>query len=791
MSTRRNATVGAVITALMLAGASAPPAVAASTVTFSATYGTDAGLQLDDARLLNGSQGGYAVTKNLHLLPETLGQVNSTGVRSVRIDHIFDDDFYGLVSRDSAGALTFDFTKLDSVVLPLFDQGMVPWFTLSYMPGALAKDKFTAPSSLTDWSTVVSTTVKHYADLGHAGLNWEVWNEPDFDFWKSGASAFNDLYAASASAVKSADSTAQIGGPAVYNIQAPIMGSFLDYIAANPTVAFDFVSWHDYGDNDFSKSATVAGMLSSRKIPAKKQYVTEWHTTAAFGSTPGGDADTNVLASYAARRLTSALLQPTLNGVFFFSPVEGWNPTADFSTDLGLLTVEGHRKAVGNVFEMFDIMPSTVLTSTTSGAPTDRSVGAIATADTGSKTTAFLAWNDGTDASTVSLSASSLPFASSNFSVTRYDVNATAGNYYADWSAGTRNRTTGPNELLRPSSVNVSAPASTWSSQVSMPAKSVSLFVLSPATQAAGAVSLSTPTSSTNVARASTVTSSSSYTGGGWGGAKLVDGRRHTYNASDTGGISQGFTSDATSTAQATQWVQLDLGSTKTFDTATLWPRDDQDADGSSFPVDFTLAGSNDGSTWTSLVSRTGYKAGQKVTGPQVFSTGKAAYRYVRLTATKQGLPVTEGTSQVSRLQLAELELTNTGLSNPGFETGDLSSWSVEGAASVVSTVAYDGRNAATFTGAGKGVYQVVSGLTPNTTYTFTGFAKSAAGEPVYIGAKNFGGTEVSTPVTTGHWKQTSVTFTTGSSATSALLYFYKNSGTAQAWVDGAVLVAQ
>lgn len=112
----------------------------------------------------------------------------------------------------------------------------------------------------------------------------------------------------------------------------------------------------------------------------------------------------------------------------------------------------------------------------------------------------------------------------------------------------------------------------------------------------------------------------------------------------------------------------------------------------------------------------------------------------------------------------------------------------MEGAASVVSTNTYDGRYAATFTGAGKGVFQVVSGLTPNTTYTFSGFAKSAGGEPVYVGAKNFGGTEVSTPVTTNRWKQASVTFTTGPSATSALLYFYKNSGSAQAWVDGAVL---
>ncbi len=58
----------------------------------------------------------------------------------------------------------------------------------------------------------------------------------------------------------------------------------------------------------------------------------------------------------------------------------------------------------------------------------------------------------------------------------------------------------------------------------------------------------------------------------------------------------------------------------------------------------------------------------------------------------------------------------------------------------------------------------------------------------MYLGAKNFGGAEVSSPVTTSRWKQASVTFTTGASSTSALLYFYKNSGAAQAWVDGAVL---
>ncbi len=69
----------------------------------------------------------------------------------------------------------------------------------------LNSNKFAAPSSLTDWSTLVQSTVAHYKSLGYTGLNWEVWNEPDGNFWQSGQQSFDNLYAASAQAVKAAD----------------------------------------------------------------------------------------------------------------------------------------------------------------------------------------------------------------------------------------------------------------------------------------------------------------------------------------------------------------------------------------------------------------------------------------------------------------------------------------------------------------------------------------------------------------------------------------------------------
>lgn len=777
----------------MVAGSalSALPARAASALVVSSTYGTNVG-SLGTSRLLNASQGGYQATKNLHYLPANYGLISSLGLHQIRIDHIFDDAFYSAVSRNSTGGLVLDFSRLDSVVLPLFSEGMSPWFTLSYTPSALGSNWNSAPNSVSEWSSVVSATVAHYSALGHSGLNWEFWNEPDGSFWQSGISAYETFYAATAHAVKSSDPTAQVGGPAVYNINSTLMSSFLDYIAANPTVPLDFVSWHDYGGTDFSSASTVATMLSSRGISPRKEYITEWNYTPTSGSSPGGGADTNDLVSYSARRLTSALAQPALTGVFIFSPLEGWTPTADFSTDLGLTTIDGHRKAGANVFDMLNLMPNTLLSSAISGAPSDRSVGAIATGDTTTQSLAILAWNDGADASSFQLNASSLPFAGSNFKVMRYDVNGVAGNYYSDWLSGPRNLSPGTNEILRPSSVSVLAPATSWSTSTNLSAKSVALFVLVPTKDATGSAVLSSPPTMANIARGASVTTSSSYVDSGWSPANLVDGRRHTFAGADSGSPTNGFTSAADLTAGSTEWAKLDLGASKQFDTVTLWPRDDQAADGSSFPVDFVIAGSNDGSAWSTLASRVGYHAGAPVFGPQVFSVAQSSFRYVRLTATRLGQPVTELSGIVYRLQLAELEITNAGLPNPSFETGDLSAWSAYGAATVVSDNGYDGQYAATFTGTGQGIFQTINGLSPNTTYEFGGFLRSSvAGDPVYIGVKNYGGAEISVPISGTVYKQGWVRFTTSSTSTSALVYVYKNSGSAQSWVDDAMLIRQ
>ncbi|MDX3247126.1 carbohydrate binding domain-containing protein [Streptomyces sp. ME18-1-4] len=122
-------------------------------------------------------------------------------------------------------------------------------------------------------------------------------------------------------------------------------------------------------------------------------------------------------------------------------------------------------------------------------------------------------------------------------------------------------------------------------------------------------------------------------------------------------------------------------------------------------------------------------------------------------------------------------------VSNADFETGSMSPWVNSGAApSVTSSNARTGTYALTTQASGSGANQNLTGLSPNTTYLLTGWAKVAnAGETLAIGVKNYGGTETFTNVATSSYTQAAVLFTTGSSSTTATIYCWKNTGGAGA----------
>jgi hypothetical protein len=125
---------------------------------------------------------------------------------------------------------------------------------------------------------------------------------------------------------------------------------------------------------------------------------------------------------------------------------------------------------------------------------------------------------------------------------------------------------------------------------------------------------------------------------------------------------------------------------------------------------------------------------------------------------------------------------------NGDFENGT-ASWNPVGG-SLVSSGAQSGNNAFQTNPAFSGVFQTISGLLPNTQYTLSGWAKvGTAGEPVYIGVKNYGGMEQNSAVTSTNYTQVSLTFTTGSNSTAAEIYCWRNGGTTPAACDNFKVV--
>lgn len=117
-------------------------------------------------------------------------------------------------------------------------------------------------------------------------------------------------------------------------------------------------------------------------------------------------------------------------------------------------------------------------------------------------------------------------------------------------------------------------------------------------------------------------------------------------------------------------------------------------------------------------------------------------------------------------------------LGNPGFEETALSpwgAWNPAGNTAVVTTNFRTGTKAIRQQGGETSLEQVITGLSPNTTYVFGGYAKvSTAGESAMFGVKNYGGAAVNTAITNTSYTNSSVTFTTGATNSSVTVYMYK-----------------
>ncbi len=187
-----------------------------------------------------------------------------TDVEYVRFHAIFLDDM-GVYDEDSAGRPIYNFSYVDQAYDGLLQNGVRPFVELSFMPKKLAakdaphafwyKQNVAPPKDWAKWDDLIYQFTKHLADRYGvdevAKWYFEVWNEPNIDFWVGDPKqpTYFELYDHSAAAVKRVSPRFRVGGPAT--AQAAWTDAFIQH-CVEKHVPVDFVSTHVYG-NDSAK----------------------------------------------------------------------------------------------------------------------------------------------------------------------------------------------------------------------------------------------------------------------------------------------------------------------------------------------------------------------------------------------------------------------------------------------------------------------------------------------------------------------------------------------------------
>ena len=185
----------------------------------------------------------------------------ATAIQYVRFHAILDDE-NGIYDEDAHGNPVYNFSYLDQIYDGLLSRNIRPFVELSFMPRKLAaslaphpfwyKPLVSPPNNYGHWDELIAQFVRHLiARYGQPEVEqwyFEVWNEPNLDFW-SGVpkeSTYYELYDHAARSIKSVSPKLRVGGPST--AQAAWVDRFIRHCADSQTPV-DFVSTHVYAND--------------------------------------------------------------------------------------------------------------------------------------------------------------------------------------------------------------------------------------------------------------------------------------------------------------------------------------------------------------------------------------------------------------------------------------------------------------------------------------------------------------------------------------------------------------
>ncbi len=202
---------------------------------------------------------------------------NVTDLQAVRFHGIFLDEI-GLYDPDAMtqnpgqapekvkGAGIYNFSYIDQIYDGLLAEGVRPFVELSFMPRKMAADPnqtqsffykpvVSPPKDYALWDAMITAFAQHliarYGIEEVATWDFEVWNEPNLDFWggRPNIPTYFELYDHTALALKKVNQRIRVGGPST--AQAAYVADFLKH-CKDQNIPVDFASTHVYA-NDTAK----------------------------------------------------------------------------------------------------------------------------------------------------------------------------------------------------------------------------------------------------------------------------------------------------------------------------------------------------------------------------------------------------------------------------------------------------------------------------------------------------------------------------------------------------------
>ena len=291
--------------------------------------------------------------------------------RYVRFHAILHDEV-GVYNEDEHGNPVYNFTYVDSIYDGLLKNGVRPMVEISFMPKKLAfnpdalhpfwyKQNVSPPKSLERWDDLIRHFAQHLVD--RYGIDevsqwyFEVWNEPNIDFWGGvpRQRSYFELYDHTARDIKSVSPRLRVGGPAT--AAAQWVPDFLKHTSEND-IPIDFISTHGYADDTVENMfgthedipmddrvgravAMVRHQIDASPNPHLPLFWTEWNVPGMMQA-----RDTIYVGPALANTIRECNGNVNMLSFWTFSDVfeEGGPSTGPFRGDFGLRAFDGINK---------------------------------------------------------------------------------------------------------------------------------------------------------------------------------------------------------------------------------------------------------------------------------------------------------------------------------------------------------------------------------------------------------------------------------------------------------------